>query len=693
MNRHSFSFGSISGISTRVTPKPQSGRAMKLSHVAVCAFLTLGLWYPGAQAQTREWVWAGGSSTIPAADEGQIGVFGTLGVAAKTNIPGARNSASSWVDKSGNFWLFGGSGEITSPYGCSFQSVLGPCYLNDLWEFNPATNEWTWMSGSNTSQESGVYGSLGVPAVFNVPGGRYGASSWVDKSGNFWIFGGMGLVSTSGLGQVGPLNDLWEFNPSTGEWTWASGSGTGNAVAAYGTMGVPAAANVPGGRQGANAWTDSSGNLWLFGGDGVDSAGNSGSLNDLWKFNPSDSEWTWISGSTTVNAVPSYGTMGVSAATNVPGARQYASAWTDGSGNLWFFGGDEGTTTQSEFNDVWEFSPSTNQWVWMGGSTTSNESATYGTMGVAAATNLPGGREASINWVDSRGNVWFFGGVGLNSAGGVGRLNDLWEFTPSTSEWTWMGGSTAFDGSTGGNPGTYGTLGTAAAANIPGSRGSAANWVDGSGNFWLFGGNGFDSATDGLSGVLNDLWEYPAAKGSFALAATAVTVAPGSSGTSTITVSSTTGYTGTISLTCAVTGSPSGANALPTCSASSSITLSSSTSSGTATVTVSTTAASSSALTQRELGHGKQWAGAGGGAVLALMFFLVTPTRRRAGQSLSGILLLTALLGALSSCGSGGAPRTTGTGTTPGAYTLTVTGTGNDSANTVSTTTFTLTVN
>jgi len=32
------------------------------------------------------------------------------------------------------------------------------------------------------------------------------------------------------------------------------------------------------------------------------------------------------------------------------------------------------------------------------------------------------------------------------------------------------------------------------------------NWTDASGNFWLFGGNGFDSA--GTQGYLNDLWKY-----------------------------------------------------------------------------------------------------------------------------------------------------------------------------------------
>ena len=42
-------------------------------------------------------------------------------------------------------------------------------------------------------------------------------------------------------------------------------------------------------------------------------------------------------------------------------------------------------------------------------------------------------------------------------------------------------------------PGVYGTLGIAAAGNIPGARDSAATWTDSNGNFWLFGGEGADS--------------------------------------------------------------------------------------------------------------------------------------------------------------------------------------------------------
>ena len=88
-------------------------------------------------------------------------------------------------------------------------------------------------------------------------------------------------------------------------------------------------------------WVDSSGNLWLFGGFGYDSAGTRGSLNDLWKY--SNGEWTWESGSKLVNQIGVYGTQGVPAPGNIPGARNWSVTWTDLSGNLWLFSAESVT--------------------------------------------------------------------------------------------------------------------------------------------------------------------------------------------------------------------------------------------------------------------------------------------------------------------------------------------------------------
>ena len=59
-----------------------------------------------------------------------------------------------------------------------------------------------------------------------------------------------------------------------------------NAPGVYGSLGVPATTNVPGARSGAVSWIDGSGDLWFFGGDGYDSTGTQGYLNDLWHYQP-----------------------------------------------------------------------------------------------------------------------------------------------------------------------------------------------------------------------------------------------------------------------------------------------------------------------------------------------------------------------------------------------------------------------
>jgi N-acetylneuraminic acid mutarotase len=288
-----------------------------------------------------EWKWMGGSTTV-GSNGGRSGIYGPVGTATSTNIPGGRQDAVSWTDSSGKFWLFGG-------YGYDSTGTLG--WLNDPWEFDPSlgsNGEWKWMGGSTTVNQSGVYGTQGTAAFTNIPGGRQNAVSWTDSNDNLWLFGGVGYDSTR---TQGPLNDLWKFDPkpgSNGEWTWMGGSSTGNQIGVYGTLVTTASTNIPGGRQNAVSWTDSSGKFWLFGGYGNDSTGTVRSLNDLWKFDPSlgsNGEWTWMGGSSTGNQSGVYGTLGTAASTNVPGARYGAVSW-----NGLLFGG------YGYLNDLWEYS-------------------------------------------------------------------------------------------------------------------------------------------------------------------------------------------------------------------------------------------------------------------------------------------------------------------------------------------------
>lgn len=353
-----------------------------------------------------EWTWMGGPTLA-----GENGNYGTLGVAAASNIPGARFEATSWTDASGNFWLFGGNG---------FDSAGTESCMNDLWKYS--AGQWTWMGGSKVGVQDGTYGILGVPAANNTPGGRCSMVTWTDASGGVWIFGGLGYDESSPT--IGELNDLWKY--SAGQWTWMGGPKVMNQVGLYGTQGVPAASNLPGARFGAFGWVDASGNFWIFGGVGFDST-SSVVLNDQWKY--SSGEWTWVAGSNTGSQNGVYGTQGVAAANNIPGARQYGVAWTDSSGNAWIFGGAGmgSAGTSGWLNDLWKFSGG--QWTWMTGSKAANQSSTYGTQGTLAPGNTPGGRFFLARWVDTTGNLWLFGGWG-ESTGPTGNLNDLWMYMP-----------------------------------------------------------------------------------------------------------------------------------------------------------------------------------------------------------------------------------------------------------------------
>jgi N-acetylneuraminic acid mutarotase len=435
--------------------------------------------------------------------------------------------------------------------------------LNDLWEFNPSMNVWAWMGGSSTLPtrcagsstvtcgQPGVYGPQGTPLAHNIPGGRFGTSYWTDSNGNFWLYGGEGFDSSGNLGE---LNDLWEFNTLTKLWTWVAGSSTvgsnGGQSGIYGTLGTPSAANIPGGRDSAVNWVDKNGNLWLYGGEGFDGRGNFGQLNDLWEFNPSANEWVWVSGNNTLPALCTsnggnngycgwlavYGALGLPATGINPGSRVAASSWTDNDGNLWLFGGYTNVlaaNTNFSFigqNDLWEFNPSDKEWAWMSGSSTAacgqsssenwcSQDGVFGAMGVPAIENVPTSRSNASSWTDVSGNFWLFGGVQgfTTNSSGAGTCNDVTVYNPSSNEWAWMNGSI----SQGFAPGPYygencsgawaagswGAVETPAPGNSPSGRFGAASWTDHNGNFWVFGGNGWDWG-ELWSGDLNDLWIY-----------------------------------------------------------------------------------------------------------------------------------------------------------------------------------------
>lgn len=451
-----------------------------VTSLSLCILLTAGCGSSNPPSSTvtlpstkNQWTWVSGSVVA-----NQLGSYGQQGVASSTNVPPARYRALSWTDPSGSFWLYGGT---AAPPATNF------LVLSDLWKFN--NGQWTWISGSNATDQPPVYGTLGLPAPGNTPGARFEAATWVDNAGNLWLFGG--AVGAN-------ANDLWRY--SSGLWTWMGGSQVTTILYTtypgnYGTKGVAAASNLPGGRDHAVTWTDRSGNFWLFGGFGFSSLGTVGDLNDLWEY--SNGQWTWVSGSNLSEQVNAYGTLGVPAPANVPSGREGSVGWLDASGSLWLFGGLSTSSGNADLlNDLWRFS--NGQWTWMGGSNQPNQQGVFGTQGTPSSANAPGARSDAATWVDSSGTSWLYSGYSATASNQSNEPDDLWKY--SSGQWTWVGGSQTT------SMGTYGTVGTASSANIPGSRLGSASWIDNSGHLWVFGGEGYGANLP--YGYLNDMWMY-----------------------------------------------------------------------------------------------------------------------------------------------------------------------------------------
>lgn len=330
-------------------------------------------------------------------------MFGYKGAAATFTQPGSRLSATTWIDPQGTLWLYGG--------------FYNGGRMNDLWKFDPTTKMWTWVSGDNTPSVFGMFyypaisGTMGVPSPDNKPGPRTGATGWMDKAGNLWLFGGIGWSTSNGFGD---LNDLWKYSPATNMWTWVGGS----------SFTFQYSAGGPGARTGAMGTTDADGNFWLFGGLGASYNFFQKQLDNLWKYNPVTQSWTWISGdlnsytgpdggSFPYMQSPIYGTKGHANPLNKPGA-YFGSLTTDKTGKVWLLG----------MGELWKFDLASMHWTWMETMTEAN----YGTKGITSATNKPGARIGSMIWADAQNAMWLLGGA--NTAFGSSEyLNDMWKLS------------------------------------------------------------------------------------------------------------------------------------------------------------------------------------------------------------------------------------------------------------------------
>ena len=154
-----------------------------------------------------------------------------------------------------------------------------------------------------------------------------------------------------------------------------------------------------------------------------------------------------------------------------------------------------------------------------------------------------------------------------------------------------------------------------------------------------------------------------------------------------ITVTPSNGFTGTVNLTCSIT--PTAASDTPTCTLTpSSIAITGNTAQN-STLTIFTTAESSSRNQWKKL----LWPSAG--TSLGLLLMIGIPRRRRNLLTMLGVLALVVTFGVIGCGGRGGSSGGGGggggnSGTTPGTYTVSVTGTSGNITGTVGTVTLTV---
>lgn len=364
------------------------------------------------------WTWIGGSS-LP--DDYFTWLQG--------QTPGIRSGHGMVLDaKLNRLYVIGGGFEITS------ETESEEYFLNDVWQLDLNSQLWTWISGTfeNINAPGILDGENASPAAR-----QYFACGLDSSSGLIYIHGGKGYGNSTSLGL---LNDLWQFNPTSGKWTWLSGSFDINQNNVYADKVIESTKAIPGSRyMHSLVVIPEDGRLILFGGFTDIFL----SFNDLWRWNPVKKLWTWLNGGGNLNYKASYGEMGVSSPYNLPRARGgFAMTYNPTRKKIIIFGGsqyplDFFTVMSTCLNDLWEYDLQSNTWTWIGGTGRENAYASSMRTGIATKHNMIDCRLGSQMTVNNQtGTLLIYGGSFYPGEffGGTGQSVWLWD--PITKFWT-----------------------------------------------------------------------------------------------------------------------------------------------------------------------------------------------------------------------------------------------------------------
>ncbi len=337
--------------------------------------------------------------------------------------PSPRTGMASWLDDDGNMYIFGGQGyDQDGRFGL----------FDDFWKFDTKSGEWSRIGGQPGTQFSKKKSSV-------YPAPRQNTVAWKDKEGGLWLYGG------AGLGGIVFFEDLWRYDVKQNAWEWVSGSEEANKAGKWSKKFDEKKSNPLGSRSGSAAWTDDQGNLFVFGGAGVDiESGKEVYFNDLWQFVPGKRIWIQVSEHIQPNEkVNAAGTKAKNQEKQTredwPSVRKNALTWTmEKSGKLWMYGGfgsDENGHNKGSLSDMWCYDLRKNQWERVSGDFRFNAESSIEKINLEFKGNYPGFRTKSITWVDEKGYFWLVGGQNVISQKRISINSDTWRFNPETRLW------------------------------------------------------------------------------------------------------------------------------------------------------------------------------------------------------------------------------------------------------------------
>jgi hypothetical protein len=320
-------------------------------------------------------------------------------------------------------------------------------------------NQWAFLGGylDSSIPNGNSYSGLGLLSPLNKPSSREHCGSGIFNN-KIWIFGGNG----NGAG-----SDIWSYDIALRSWVYVSNRGFAEI---YTDKNIESQTAHPGNRSRMASAMDKKGNFWLFGGETQDLGYHTG-WNDLWKFNTTTNNWTWLGGSTSHTAAGSYQT----AEPDWPRSRYRARGWFDEDDNYWIFGGlfYDGVNPPYPMNDMWKYNVLTAKWTCETGDCNmlhppNTPGGVYPSTYPSTSTAYKPRARADYNyWLDNDGNFILYGGFNGEVHSGGSVLWDTWKYKPKTREWTLL------------------TQEGAPSATSPGWQAEALCWLGNDGLPWM----------------------------------------------------------------------------------------------------------------------------------------------------------------------------------------------------------------